>query len=381
MSELKPLAACPHSPDNVKPVDELKKIKVDQIAIGSCTNSSYADMLKVARMLKGKKIADGVSLGISPGSRQVLSMLAECGALTDMIDAGARILECTCGPCIGMGFSPNSGGVSLRTFNRNFLGRSGTKDGQVYLVSPETAAASALTGYITDPTTLESVGKVEIPEQFRINDSGFIPPLPPEEAKDAEVLRGPNIKPFPETHPLENEIQAEVLLKVGDNITTDHIMPAGAKILPYRSNIPYLSKFCFEVCDPTFAERAKAAGDGIVVGGSNYGQGSSREHAALVPMYLGIRCVIAKSFARIHVANLINAGILPVTFENPEDYDKLNQDAVLTISDIASGMEQGRLAVTADDGFKFYVNCALTERQRAILMAGGLLNYTKEGGQ
>ena len=243
LSELKPLAACPHSPDNVKPVNELKKIKVDQIAIGSCTNSSYADMLKVARMLKGKKIADGVSLGISPGSRQVLSMLAECGALTDMIDAGARILECTCGPCIGMGFSPNSGGVSLRTFNRNFLGRSGTKDGQVYLVSPETAAASALTGYITDPTTLESVGKVEIPEEFRINDSGFIPPLPPEEAKDAEVLRGPNIKPFPETHPLENEIQAEVLLKVGDNITTDHIMPAGAKVLPYRSNIPKISSF------------------------------------------------------------------------------------------------------------------------------------------
>ena len=276
LSELKPLAACPHSPDNVKPVDELKKIKVDQIAIGSCTNSSYADMLKVARMLKGKKIADGVSLGISPGSRQVLSMLAECGALTDMIDAGARILECTCGPCIGMGFSPNSGGVSLRTFNRNFLGRSGTKDGQVYLVSPETAAASALTGYITDPTTLESVGKVEIPEQFRINDSGFIPPLPPEEAKDAEVLRGPNIKPFPETHPLENEIQAEVLLKVGDNITTDHIMPAGAKVLPYRSNIPKISTFCFGVVDETFPERAKAAGKGIIVGGSNYGQGSSR---------------------------------------------------------------------------------------------------------
>ena len=275
----------------------------------------------------------------------------------------------------------NSGGVSLRTFNRNFLGRSGTRDGQVYLVSPETAVASALTGYITDPTTIDQPLHVTMPEKFLVNDSTVLPPLPADKAADAEVLRGPNIKEFPKSKPFADSLTAKLVLKVGDNITTDHIMPAGAKILPYRSNIPYLSKFCFEVCDPTFAERAKAAGDGIVVGGSNYGQGSSREHAALVPMYLGIRCVIAKSFARIHVANLINAGILPVTFENPEDYDKLNQDAVLTISDIASGMEQGRLAVTADDGFKFYVNCALTERQRAILMAGGLLNYTKEGGQ
>ena len=295
--------------------------------------------------------------------------------------SGARVLECACGPCIGMGFSPNSGGVSLRTFNRNFLGRSGTRDGQVYLVSPETAVASALTGYITDPTTIDQPLHVTMPEKFLVNDSAVLPPLPADKAADAEVLRGPNIKEFPKSKPFADSLTAKLVLKVGDNITTDHIMPAGAKILPYRSNIPYLSKFCFEVCDPTFAERAKAAGDGIVVGGSNYGQGSSREHAALVPMYLGIRCVIAKSFARIHVANLINAGILPVTFENPEDYDKLNQDAVLTISDIASGMEQGRLAVTAGDGFKFYVNCALTERQRAILMAGGLLNYTKEGGQ
>ena len=273
------------------------------------------------------------------------------------------------------------GGVSLRTFNRNFLGRSGTRDGQVYLVSPETAVASALTGYITDPTTIDQPLNVTMPEKFLVNDSAVLPPLPADKAVDAQVLRGPNIKEFPKSKPFADSLTAKLVLKVGDNITTDHIMPAGAKILPYRSNIPYLSKFCFEVCDPTFAERAKAAGDGIVVGGSNYGQGSSREHAALVPMYLGIRCVIAKSFARIHVANLINAGILPVTFENPEDYDKLNQDAVLTISDIASGMEQGRLAVTADDGFRFYVNCALTERQRAILMAGGLLNYTKEGGQ
>ena len=308
-------------------------------------------------------------------------MLSDCGALSDILASGARLLECACGPCIGMGFSPNSGGVSLRTFNRNFLGRSGTRDGQVYLVSPETAVASALTGYITDPTTIDQPLHVTMPEKFLVNDSAVLPPLPADKAADAEVLRGPNIKEFPKSKPFADSLTAKLVLKVGDNITTDHIMPAGAKILPYRSNIPYLSKFCFEVCDPTFAERAKAAGDGIVVGGSNYGQGSSREHAALVPMYLGIRCVIAKSFARIHVANLINAGILPVTFENPEDYDKLNQDAVLTISDIASGMEQGRLAVTADDGFKFYVNCALTERQRAILMAGGLLNYTKEGGQ
>ena len=381
LGTLKPMIACPHSPDNVVAVETLKDVKVDQVCIGSCTNSSLYDMLKVAAMLKGKTIHPSVSLSVSPGSRQVLTMLSDCGALSDILASGARLLECACGPCIGMGFSPNSGGVSLRTFNRNFLGRSGTRDGQVYLVSPETAVASALTGYITDPTTIDQPLHVTMPEKFLVNDSAVLPPLPADKAADAQVLRGPNIKEFPKSKPFADSLTAKLVLKVGDNITTDHIMPAGAKILPYRSNIPYLSKFCFEVCDPTFAERAKAAGDGIVVGGSNYGQGSSREHAALVPMYLGIRCVIAKSFARIHVANLINAGILPVTFENPEDYDKLNQDAVLTISDIASGMEQGRLAVTADDGFKFYVNCTLTERQRAILMAGGLLNYTKEGGQ
>ena len=381
LGTLKPMIACPHSPDNVVAVETLKDVKVDQVCIGSCTNSSLYDMLKVAAMLKGKTIHPSVSLSVSPGSRQVLTMLSDCGALSDILASGARLLECACGPCIGMGFSPNSGGVSLRTFNRNFLGRSGTRDGQVYLVSPETAVASALTGYITDPTTIDQPLHVTMPEKFLVNDSAVLPPLPADKAADAEVLRGPNIKEFPKSKPFADSMTAKLVLKVGDNITTDHIMPAGAKILPYRSNIPYLSKFCFEVCDPTFAERAKAAGDGIIVGGSNYGQGSSREHAALVPMYLGIRCVIAKSFARIHVANLINAGILPVTFENPEDYDKLNQDAVLTISDISGGMEQGRLAVTADDGFEFYVNCALTERQRAILMAGGLLNYTKEGGQ
>ena len=380
LSTLEPMIACPHSPDNVVEVNTLSAVKVDQVCIGSCTNSSLSDMLKVAAMLKGKTIHPSVSLSISPGSRQVLSMLADCGALADILASGARVLECACGPCIGMGFSPSSGGVSLRTFNRNFLGRSGTKDGQVYLVSPETAVASALTGYITDPTTTVGKLNVTMPETFKIDDSAVLAPLPADEAVNAEVLRGPNIKEFPKSKAFTDSLEAKLVLKVGDNITTDHIMPAGAKILPYRSNIPFLSKFCFEVCDPTFAERAKAAGDGIIVGGSNYGQGSSREHAALVPMYLGVRCVIAKSFARIHVANLINAGILPVTFENPDDYDKLSQDASLTIGGIVKGMEDGRLTITDENGFAFNVVCNLTERQRAILLAGGLLNYTKEGG-
>ena len=382
LSTLEPMIACPHSPDNVVEVNTLSAVKVDQVCIGSCTNSSLSDMLKVAAMLKGKTIAPSVSLSISPGSRQVLSMLADCGALADILASGARVLECACGPCIGMGFSPSSGGVSLRTFNRNFLGRSGTKDGQVYLVSPETAVASALTGYITDPTTTEGVLSVQMPETFKIDDSAVLAPVPAEEAGKAEVLRGPNIKEFPKSKAFSDSLEAKLVLKVGDNITTDHIMPAGAKILPYRSNIPHLSKFCFEVCDPSFPERAKAAGDGIIVGGSNYGQGSSREHAALVPMYLGIRGVIAKSFARIHVANLINAGILPMTFENPDDYDKLEQDADLYIENIVGGMAEGKLTVTdRTTGSKFNVLCALTERQRAILLAGGLLNYTKEGGQ
>ena len=381
LSTLKPMIACPHSPDNVVEVASLKDVKVDQVCIGSCTNSSLYDMLKVAAMLKGKTVDPSVSMSVSPGSRQVLTMLSDCGALSDILASGARVLECACGPCIGMGFSPNSGGVSLRTFNRNFLGRSGTRDGQVYLVSPETAVASALTGYITDPTTLGEGVTVTMPQKFKVNDSAVLMPLPPEQAKTAEVLRGPNIKEFPKSKPFADTLSAQLVLKVGDNITTDHIMPAGAKILPYRSNIPYLSKFCFEVCDPTFAERAKAAGDGIVIGGSNYGQGSSREHAALVPMYLGIRCVIAKSFARIHVANLINAGILPVTFSNPEDYDRLEQGAKLTISNIVKGMEEGKLTVTDETGFAFQVVCNLTDRQKAILLAGGLLNYTREGGQ
>ena len=382
LSSLKPMIACPHSPDNVVRVDSLKDTKVDQVCIGSCTNSSLLDLLKVAAILKGKTIAPGVSLSISPGSRQVLTMLSNCGALADILASGARLLECACGPCIGMGFSPNSQGVSLRTFNRNFLGRSGTKDGQVYLVSPETAAASALSGYITDPTTLEPIGEIKLPESFLIDDSSVLMPLPAEEAVNAQVLRGPNIKEFPQSKPFADTLTAQLVLKVEDNITTDHIMPAGAKILPYRSNIPYLSKFCFEVCDPTFSERAKAAGDGIIVGGSNYGQGSSREHAALVPMYLGIRCVIAKSFARIHVANLINAGILPLTFADAADYDALEQDHSLTIQNIREGIAKGSLTVeNTKTGKTFTALCNLTQRQQDILMAGGLLNYTKEGGQ
>ena len=382
LSALKPMIACPHSPDNVVSADSLKNVKVDQVCIGSCTNSSLMDLLKVAAMLKGKTVHSGVSLSVSPGSRQVLTMLSDCGALSDILASGARVLECACGPCIGMGFSPNSGGVSLRTFNRNFLGRSGTKDAQVYLVSPETAVASALTGCITDPLTVCEPISITMPEKFLINDSAVLAPLSPEDAENAEVLRGPNIKEFPRSKPFADRLCAEVVLKVGDNITTDHIMPAGAKILPYRSNIPHLSEFCFEVCDPSFPQRAKAAGDGIIIGGGNYGQGSSREHAALVPMYLGIRCVIAKSFARIHAANLINAGILPATFENPEDYDRLTQGARLTLSHIEQGLENGRLIVTDETGGRTIpVNCHFTARQKAILMAGGLLNYTKEGGQ
>ena len=380
LSSLKPMIACPHSPDNVVTVESLKGVRVDQICIGSCTNSSLLDMLKVAAILKGKTIAPNVSLSISPGSRQVLTMLSQMGALTDILASGARLLECACGPCIGMGFSPNSGGVSLRTFNRNFHGRSGTKDGQVYLVSPETAAASALTGFITDPTALEPIPPVEFPDSFCIDDSAVLPPA--EDGSTVEVLRGPNIKEFPKSRTFDNSMDMTAVLKVGDDITTDHIMPAGAKILPYRSNIPHLSQYCFEVCDPTFPERAKAVDNGIIIGGSNYGQGSSREHAALVPMYLGIRCVLAKSFARIHAANLINAGILPLTFENPEDYDEIQQNHTLRLTDIHSGMAQGRIAIFNNTtGKTIYGLCSFTHRQQSILRLGGLLNYTKEGGQ
>lgn len=383
LSAVKPMIACPHSPDRVVPVESLAGTKVDQVCIGSCTNSSLQDLLKTAAILKGKTVAPGVSVSVSPGSRQVLSMLADCGGLTQILASGVRLLECACGPCIGMGFAPNSEGVSLRTFNRNFLGRSGTRDAQVYLVSPETAAASALTGYITDPTTLEQPLQVAVPEHFAVDDSVVLPPLTPEQAEHAQVLRGPNIKPFPQAQPFPAELEGEVLLQVGDNITTDHIMPAGAKILPYRSNIPYLSQFCFEVCDPDFPRRAQQSdGSGIIVGGSNYGQGSSREHAALVPMYLGVRCVIAKSFARIHAANLINAGILPLTFQNSEDYDAVAQGHRLTMEQVEQALRAGEGEVQDQTtGRSFPVRCDLTPRQQAIVLAGGLLNYTKEGGQ
>jgi len=379
LTTLEPLIACPHSPDNVKKVSELKGTKVDQVCIGSCTNSSLMDMLKVAALLKGRTIMPSVSLSISPGSRQVLSMLAERGALTDILASGARVLECACGPCIGMGFSPNSAGVSLRTFNRNFLGRSGTADAGVYLVSPETAVAAALTGEITDPRLLGDMPEIIMPTDFRVDDSAVLMPASPEEAADVEVVRGPNIKPFPDSRPVGEVIEAELTLKVGDNITTDHIMPAGAKILPYRSNIPHLSQYCFGVCDETFPTRAKAAGESIVVGGENYGQGSSREHAALVPLYLGVRAVIAKSFARIHVANLINAGILPLTFENPGDYDALNQGDRLALRDIHAGMDRGRVMLEdLTTGKAFPLTCDFTERQKDMLKAGGLLAYTAQ---
>ena len=377
LSTLEPLIACPHSPDNVKKVSELKGTAVDQVCIGSCTNSSLMDMLKVAALLKGRTISPSVSLSISPGSRQVLSMLSQCGALTDILASGARVLECACGPCIGMGFSPNSAGVSLRTFNRNFLGRSGTADAGVYLVSPETAVAAALTGEITDPRLLGDMPAIDMPAAFKTDDSGVLMPAPPEAAGDVEVVRGPNIKPFPECRPVGDAIEAGLTLKVGDNITTDHIMPAGAKILPYRSNIPHLSQYCFGVCDATFPQRAKAAGESIVVGGDNYGQGSSREHAALVPLYLGVRAVIAKSFARIHVANLINAGILPLTFKDPADYDAVAQGDRLALRDIHAGMDSGTVVLEdLTNGGRFELACDFTERQKAMLKAGGLLAYT-----
>ena len=379
LSRLEPLLACPHSPDNVAPAASLGHIAVNQVCIGSCTNSSLRDMLRVAAILKGKRIADSVSLSISPGTRQVLSMLSDCGALSDLIAAGARILECACGPCIGMGFSPSSGGVSVRTFNRNFEGRSGTKDGQVYLASPETAAAAALTGFITDPRTLGDYPEVTLPDTFRADDSGVLPPASPEEAEALSVERGPNIKPFPKGEPLPDALRLPISLKVGDNITTDHIMPAGAKVLPYRSNIPKMSEFCFGVCDEGFPARAKGLGRSCILGGANYGQGSSREHAALVPLYLGVRLVIAKSFARIHAANLINAGILPLTIDDPAQYDALNEGDVLILRGIHASIASGHLTATVErTGHEIALSYPLTERQIAILMAGGLLKYTKE---
>lgn len=379
LSALEPMAAMPHMPDNVKKVSEIGNIEISQVCIGSCTNSSLLDLLKVAAILKGKKVAPNVSLTISPGSMQVLNMLSLDGALSDILGAGARLLECACGPCIGMGQSPQSKGVSLRTFNRNFEGRSGTADAGIYLVSPEVAAASALTGCLTDPRTLGEMPEIKLPERFIINDNMIEKPASVEEADSVEIKYGPNIKPFPTSVELPESIEAPAILKVGDNITTDHIMPAGAKILPYRSNIPYLSNFCFRQCDEKFSERCKAAGKGFIIGGANYGQGSSREHAALVPLYLGIKAVIAKSFARIHCANLINAGIMPFTFADGSDYDRIDTDDTLALEGIREKITDGKPVTLKNltKGEEYALNYDYSDRQTAMILAGGLLNYTK----
>lgn len=383
LSKLVPMAAMPHMPDNVKTVEEIGEIEISQVCIGSCTNSSLLDLLKVAAILKGKKVAPNVSLTISPGSMQVLNMLSLNGALSDMLSAGVRLLECSCGPCIGMGQSPQSKGVSLRTFNRNFEGRSGTADAGIYLVSPEVAAASALTGHLTDPRTLGEMPEINLPERFIINDNMIELPASVEEMNDCEIKYGPNIKPFPTSVELPESIEAPAILKVGDNITTDHIMPAGAKILPYRSNIPFLSNFCFKQCDEHFAERCKAAGKGFIIGGANYGQGSSREHAALVPLYLGIKAVIAKSFARIHCANLINAGIMPFTFANADDYDKIDTDDILALDGIRAKIQNGeKVAIKNVTKSEEYELCYdYSDRQTAMILDGGLLNYTKNSAK
>jgi len=383
LSSLEPLAACPHSPDAVKPVSQLAGMKIDQVCIGSCTNSSYLDMMRVAAVLKGKTVHPDVSLSIACGSKQVYHMLAANGALADIIAAGARVLECACGPCIGMGQSPNSAGVSLRTFNRNFEGRSGTADGQIYLVSPETAAASAIAGVFTDPRGLGGVASIPMPERFLINDNMIVPPIEEALMETVEVKRGPNIKPLPIAGPLEESIARKAVLKVGDNITTDHIMPAGAKILPYRSNVPYLSQFCFGVCDKEFPARCKREGGGIVIAGQNYGQGSSREHAALAPLYLGVKAVIAKSYARIHAANLANTGILPLQFQNEADYDAIGQMDELVLPHVQKEIREG-LPVTLINQTKHVemkLDAVLTPRQRDMVLAGGLLNYTKAAGK
>ena len=380
LSELVPLAACPHSPDNIKKVSALSDIKVDQVCIGSCTNASYLDLMRTARILKGRTIHPDVSCVISPGSKQVFNMLAKNGALSDLIASGARVLECTCGPCIGMGQSPKGEGVSLRTFNRNFEGRSGTADAQVYLISPETAAASALTGMFTDPTSLSGsidFDDIKMPNEFLICDN--MVDFPSDNPDSIDIIRGKNIKEFPINKKLDNALNASVLLKVEDNITTDHIMPAGSKILPYRSNIPYLSQFCFEKCDSKFHIRAKEKGKGFIIGGQNYGQGSSREHAALVPLYLGVKGVIAKSFARIHAANLLNSGILPLTFENENDYDKIDLHDELEISEIRTKLSTGVVAIhnkTKNVTFNTVFNT--TGKSLSLALSGGLLNLTKE---
>jgi aconitate hydratase len=380
LSALTPMAAMPHSPDNVKTVREIGPIRVDQVCIGSCTNASYLDLMRVAAILKGKNVAPEVSLTISPGSKQVMTMLAENGALADIIDAGARILECGCGPCIGMGQAPRTNAVSVRTFNRNFYNRSGTASAGVYLVSPETAAVTALRGVLTDPRDAglgEEALTVSMPTAFLINDNLI---APPDEHGETEVVRGPNIKPFPLGHALEDTVAGEVLLKMEDNITTDHIMPSGAKLLPYRSNIPYLSDYCLTPVDPEFPARAKARGGGFLVAGHNYGQGSSREHAALVPLHLGIRGVIARSFARIHMANLVNSGILPLVFADEADYDRIDQGDVLEIADAPAKVD-GKVEFTVTNttkGFTFPVRLEVSDRLREVLKDGGLLNHTKK---
>ena len=381
LSTLQPLVAKPHMPDLVETVEQCGPIKVDQVFIGSCTNSSYTDMMRVARILKGKTVHPDVSLVIGPGSKQVLTMLARNGALADMLGAGARILESACGPCIGMGQAPKSNGVSVRTNNRNFFGRSGTKSAGIYLVSCETAAVTALTGVLTDPRCLDIDLDIPLPEQFEVNDNLVIPPVEPGLEDTVEVVRGPNIKPFPMGKALPQEVSGQVLLKMEDNITTDHIAPSDAKLLPFRSNVPYLSDFCLTPVDKDFPARAKAMGGGILVAGSNYGQGSSREHAALVPLYLGIRAVIAKSFARIHQANLINNGILPMTFADEADYDRIDQGDELTLPGVRALVEAGSAEftlrnVTKDEEYR--VLLPLTERQKGCILCGGLLNYTRE---
>jgi len=378
LDKLGAMAACPHSPDNVKSIKDLEGTKVNQIAIGSCTNSSYLDLMKVANILEGKTVAEDVSLVISPGSKQVLNMLAENGSLAKLIDSGARILECGCGPCIGMGQSPNTKGVSLRTFNRNFKGRSGTVDADVYIVSPETAAVSAITGKITDPVAnmRANVLEVDIPAEFKVNDNMIVAPA--SECEAVEVIKGPNIKPFPKTSALQDKIEKNVLIKVEDNITTDHIMPSNAKLLPYRSNIPYLSDYCLTPCDPEFTQRAKDNQGGLIVAGHNYGQGSSREHAALAPLYLGIKGVAAKSFARIHKNNLINNGILPMVFVNEEDYDKIDLMDQIIIDGVIEGVGKKELTLKdATKGIEIPVKVDVTERQIDILKNGGLINYMK----
>jgi aconitate hydratase len=380
LSKIVPMAACPHSPDNIKPINELEGTKITQVAIGSCTNSSYKDLVIVARILKGKKVHPDVSLVISPGSKQVLTKLAMTGELKDLIASGARILESGCGPCIGMGQAPESDGVSLRTFNRNFEGRSGTKSAKVYLVSPETAAISAIYGKITDPSILESHIFEPVEEISYINDNMV---LPPEENLSKQVIKGPNIKPFPLNTPPADNISKKVVLKVGDNITTDHIMPSGAKLLPYRSNIPYLSQYCFSGVNPNFSENCRKSGGGFIVAGENYGQGSSREHAALVPLYLGIKAVFAKSFARIHKANLINTGIIPLIFENPKDYSEINSLDDIEIKDLVKQLKQGNeiYATNKTTGKNIKLLLEVTDREKEILLCGGYINYMKSGGR